>query len=195
LEIDPEPDVDPDPELVDAGLIEMVACADLLGSAVLVTTTVALVLLVTVGAVNIPVLEIEPPFADHVTAVFVVFETVAKNCCWLPETMLMATGETETPTAACGFTVTLACADFVVSAALVAFTVTVLRLETEGAVNLPLLEMVPLEADQITTVFEVLLTLAVNCWLPPEGKVTVPGATAMPIEEDPPLVVGGAIVT
>lgn len=60
-------------------------------------------------------------------------------------------------------------------AALVAFTVTDVLMATLGAVNNPLLVMLPLEADQVTAVFEVLLTVATNCWVALPVVVTVPG--------------------
>jgi hypothetical protein len=49
---------------------------------------------------------------------------------------------------------------------LVAVTVAVLEEVTLGAVNTPLLEIVPLLADQLTAVFDALLTVAVNCCVP-----------------------------
>jgi hypothetical protein len=42
---------------------------------------VTVVLLVTFGAVKLPVEEIVPAVVVHVTFVFVVFKTVARNCC------------------------------------------------------------------------------------------------------------------
>jgi hypothetical protein len=51
------------------------------GSAALVAVTVTVVLTMTLGAVNRPEPEIDPPVADHVTAVFAVPVTVAVNCC------------------------------------------------------------------------------------------------------------------
>jgi len=149
------------------------------GSATLVATTIALVLVVTLGAVKTPVLEIEPLLADHVTDVFELLETVATNCCLPADTRVVALGETATLTAACGTTVTMACADLVVFAALVAVTVTDVAVVTEGALNEPVLEMVPFDAVHKTDVFEVLLTVAVNCCLAAEDNVKVPGAIAI----------------
>jgi hypothetical protein len=83
------------------------------------------------GAAYIPVLEMVPtvefppatPFTCHVTAVFDVLPTVAVNVCE-PETVTVAlAGLTET--VIMGVTVTCAEADFVVSAADTAVTVTV----------------------------------------------------------------------
>ena len=79
------------------------------------------------GAVYEPVLEIAPPAAPsctlQVTAVLVVFVTVAENARVPPVVMLADAGEMETATAADGaVTFTTAVADFVVSAWLVATT-------------------------------------------------------------------------
>ena len=62
-------------------------------------------------------------------------------------------------------TVTDAVADFVVSATLVARTVNVPA--TAGAVYKPAVETVPPVADHVTAVFEVPVTVAVNCCVPP----------------------------
>jgi hypothetical protein len=59
----------------------------------------------------------------QVTAVFEEPVTLAVNCCVWPATRVLVTGVTVTPTG--GFSVTAALADLVVSAALVAVTVTV----------------------------------------------------------------------
>ena len=60
-------------------------------------------------------------------------------------------------------TVTAADADFVVSASDVATTVTMVEAETVGAVKRPDVEMVPEELNQVTAVFVVPDTVAVNC--------------------------------
>ena len=62
------------------GVTETVALDFLVVSATLVAVTVTLVLLLTLGAVNIPTLETEPAEADQVTAVLLVPWTVAENC-------------------------------------------------------------------------------------------------------------------
>ena len=62
------------------GVIETEAVNFFVGSATLVAVTLTLVLLVTVGAVNIPVLETVPAVAAQVTAVLLVPWTVAVNC-------------------------------------------------------------------------------------------------------------------
>ncbi len=61
-----------------------------------------------------------PPVADQVTEVLLEPVTVAVNCCVPPARMEADTGDMETDTTA--LTVTAADADFVESAALVAFT-------------------------------------------------------------------------
>lgn len=67
--------------------------------------------------------EIEPPVALQVTAVFVVPLTEAVNC-WVPPVCSAALlGVMETTIGAGALTVTVAEADFVLSAALVAVTV------------------------------------------------------------------------
>lgn len=54
---------------------------------------------------------------------------------------------------------------------LVAVTVMLVGDATLGAVNRPVGEMVPFEADQVTAVFEVLLTVAENCWAAPGARL------------------------
>ena len=87
------------------------------------------------------------------------------------------------------FTETVACADLVVSAMLRAVTVAVVEEVTLGAVYSPLLEIVPLVADQVTPVFEVLLTVAMNCCVAADSKLLEVGDT------DTLTVAGGFTVT
>jgi hypothetical protein len=61
------------------------------------------------------------------------------------------------------------------SATFVAVTVTVVDAVTEGAVNRPLLEMVPELACQVTAVLLVEVRVAENCCLLPEEIVAVAG--------------------
>ncbi len=112
--------------------------------------------------------------ADQATAVFVEPVTVAVNC-WVPaeETVLEA-GEIEIDTAGAA-TVTLAETDLAVLTWLVAVTVTAVLEVTAGAVKSPEVEIVPAVADQVTAVFVEPVTVAVNCWVPPELTVAVPG--------------------
>jgi len=79
------------------------------------------------------------------------------------DTVRTAVGGTST-----GVTVTVALADFVVSATLVALTVPVVFAVTVGAVNKPVLETFPIVADQVTDVFVAFETVAVNCRAPPD---------------------------
>jgi len=67
--------------------------------------------------------EIEPPDADQVTAVLLLPLTLAVNCCVPPVVSDADPGVIETATTGAALTVTLADADLVVSAALVAVTV------------------------------------------------------------------------
>jgi hypothetical protein len=76
---------------------------------------------------------------------------------------------------AAGVTVTVAEALWLGSAWLVAVTVTVVLALTVGAVKSPELETDPAAADQVTAVFVVPVTVAVNCWVAPEATVAVVG--------------------
>lgn len=80
------------------GLTATVATAFFVGSAALVAVTVTLVLLVTLGAVNRPLLETVPELELQVTPVLVEPLTAALNC-WEPaEATLALVGETDTLT-------------------------------------------------------------------------------------------------
>jgi len=74
-----------------------------------------------------------------------------------------------------GLTVTDAFAYTLVLAKLVTRTVTSLVAVTEGAVKSPVLVMVPALDDHFTEVLVVPPTVAVNCCVPLETKVTVVG--------------------
>ena len=83
-----------------------------------------------------------------------------------------------TVTFTAGFRVTVALADFVESAMLVAVTVTVWEPGIEaGAVYRPAEEIVPTDGliDQVTAVLLVPKTVAVNCCVPEGVKLTVDG--------------------
>ena len=100
------------------------------------------------------------------TAVLLVPVTVAVNCCVPPvkseaDVGLMLTAMTGGGTV----TVTVAAVDFVLSATLVARTVNVPAVA--GAVYRPVVETAPPVADHVTAVFEVPVTVAVNCCVPP----------------------------
>jgi len=124
-----------------------VAEADLVVSATLVALTVYVP--VVLGAVYSPEEEMVPPVADQVTDVLLLPVTDAANCCVAPVCIEAEVGVTLTLTAGggCG-TVTLADADFVVSATLVA--VTTYDPGVLGAVYKPEEETVPPVADQVT---------------------------------------------
>ena len=154
----------------------------------LVAVTVTLVVAVTLGAVNMPLGEIVPFEADQVTEGFEALFTVAENCWAAPEATLADVGVMETETGSCGAgsTETEACALFEGSATLVAMTITLVVEDTLGAVNVPSEEMFPLEADQVTLVFEVLLTLAENCCEAPETTLAGLGET-LTLTDEPEL--------
>ena len=80
-----------------------------------------------------------------------------------------------------GKRVTIAEADFVVSALLVAVITDVVLAVTQGAVNKPLLEIVPAVAVHETPVFVVLETMAVNWDVPKETRLVVVGVTDTPM--------------
>ena len=67
-----------------------------LESASLFAVMVTLLLLVTVGGVNRPELDIIPALEDQLTAVLLVHWTVAENCWVPPEATLALVGETTT---------------------------------------------------------------------------------------------------
>src|SRR5450759_3428326 len=100
---------------------------------------------------------------DHVTAVLLLPVTLAVYCCVWPALNVALAGLTETLTG--GTSVMLALALLVVSAALVAFTVTLCSAVTEfGAAYNPLVEIVPTAGftDQVTPLLDEPLTVAVN---------------------------------
>lgn len=75
------------------------------------------------------------------------------------------------------------------SATLVAVTVTLFDVVDDGAVNRPLLEIVPALACQVTAVLLVEVSVAENCCLPPGDTVTAAG------ERLTTILVDGTIVT
>jgi len=160
------------------GLTTTLALDRLVASATLVAVTVKVVLVETLGAVNIPPLETVPEVADHVTAVLLVPCTRALNCWLFPDVKVAEFGETVTATVAAGLTVTEERADFVASATLVAVMVAVVDVVTLGAVNIPLLLIAPLLAVHTTAMFELFVTVAVNCCVPAETMLDEVGETA-----------------
>jgi hypothetical protein len=122
-----------------------------------------------VPAVYRPEVETVPPpdTIDHVTAWFVVFATVAVNCTVPLVCTEAVAGVTVTFTGGGGVvTVTVALAVLVVSAALVALIVAVPAVVP--AVYRPEIEIVPPPdtTSQVTPVFVVFATVAVNCTVP-----------------------------
>lgn len=136
---------------VDASTVTL-ALAMALVLTVLTAVTVTAVLLETAGAVYRPALEIVPLEACQVTLLLLVPCTDALNCCEPPEGTEATLGETATLTGVLGATVTSALDCAVGSAALVAVTVTLVLLETVGAMNIPPLPMEPALAAQVTAV-------------------------------------------
>jgi len=132
------------------------------------------------GAVYRPLVDTEPPDADHVTAVLEFPLTTAVNCCEPPVESDAEPGEIVTATVAAAVTLTAAEADLVVSAMLVAVTTKLPVLM--GAVYIPPKEMFPPLAFQATAVLLVPLTLAANCWLLPNGSDDELGNTATATE-------------
>jgi len=143
-----------------------VAEADLLVSACETALTVTIAGLGTVaGAVKTPNVEIVPvvalppvtPFTCQVTAVLLVFSTVAVKACDAAVATLAVPGEIEILTvggAAAAVMVTMAEADVLPSACATAVTVTAAGLGTvAGAVNTPEVEIVPVPALPPVTPF------------------------------------------
>jgi hypothetical protein len=79
-------------ETLTGGLTVTTAVADFVGSATLVTVTLTVVSAFTMGAVNKPVLEIDPCVADHVTARSLLPVTFPVNCCVRLEETLAVLG-------------------------------------------------------------------------------------------------------
>jgi hypothetical protein len=152
--LDAPPAVTPQPTLPETPLAETttIALAFLVLSAALVAVTVTVVVLETVGAVNKPALETVPSVDVQLTAVLDVPCTVATNCCVSPDDTDTELGDTATVTLAAGETETDAVAAFVGSATLVAVILTVVFAVTTGAVNSPLLEILPAVHVQVTAV-------------------------------------------
>ena len=141
----------------------------MVGSATLVAFTVTVwELVIEAGAVYRPAAVMLPAtgLIDHVTAVLPLLVTVAVKL-WVWDCVKVAlAGATVTCTG--GVRVTVAAADFVGLATLVAFTVTVWELEIEaGAVYRPTALMLPTTGliDQVTAVLPLLVTVAVKLWV------------------------------
>jgi hypothetical protein len=172
-----------------------VAEADLVVSACETAVTVTVAGLGTVaGAVKAPDVEIIPvvafppvtPFTCQVTAVLVVFCTVAVKACDAPVATLAVPGEIEILTGgeAAAVMVTMAEADSLPSACATAVTVTAAGLGTvAGAVNTPEVEIVPVPAlppvtpftCQVTPMLLEFCTVAVKACDAPVATLAVVG--------------------
>jgi hypothetical protein len=130
-------------------------------SAALTAVTVAIVEEVTEGAANRPVLEIVPLLACQVTAVLLVEVKVAENCCFPSEDTVAVAGATLIVILLGGTIVISEIATVAVSAAFVAVTFTFIEDVTEGAVNIPVFEIVPALALHTKSGFPV--AVAMNC--------------------------------
>jgi len=178
------------------GSMVTAAEADLVGSATLVAVTVTVEGVGTAaGAVYTPVAGVtvpsmESPFSTpltvQVTAVFAVPVTVGVKVCVAPTNTLAVVGEMDTTTA--GRIVVVVEPEKPAGLTVVAVIVTVAGLGTAaGAVNSPVLLMVPALAVQVTLVFAVPVTVVVNCccWLTmtlvPDGLTVTAGSGAMVI--------------
>jgi hypothetical protein len=142
-----------------------IADADFVVSATLVAVTVAIPAVA--PAVNRPAFVIVPEDADHVTALFVTFPFTVALSCIVPLVRIdPVAGVTLTEFTIGAATVTVAVPAFVVSATLVAVTVTVAFVV--GDVSNPMAEIVPAEVFQVTALLvTVPRTAAVNCCEPP----------------------------
>lgn len=85
-----------------AGLTVTVAEALEEGDAALAAVTVTYEVALTVGAAKTPVLEIEPPVVDQMTAVLLDPPTDAENCCEPPDASVELVGEICTVTCPAG---------------------------------------------------------------------------------------------
>ena len=178
------------------GWMVTAAEADLVGSATLVAVTVTVAGVGTAaGAVYTPVVAFtvttvefpfSSPFTVQVTAVFAVPVTVGVKVCVAPTNTLAVVGEMDTTTA--GRIAVVVEPEKPAGLTVVAVIVTVAGLGTAaGAVNSPVLLMVPALAVQVTLVFAVPVTVVVNCccWLTmtlvPDGLTVTAGSGAMVI--------------
>jgi hypothetical protein len=161
--------------LATGALTVTVVDAVFVASATLVAVTV--IFPAAAGAVSRPFAVIVPPVADQVTDLLATVPcTAAVNCCAAPVRMDGVAGETDIEVTVGAATVTVALADFVASATLVAVTVTVAA--EEGAVSKPAADIVPADAFQVTVLsVTVPFTAAVNCCVAPVRMETAVGET------------------
>ena len=143
-----------------------VAVAVLVLSAALVAVTVTVCEVTEVGAVYKPAVESEPTlgFTVQVTPVLLVPVTMAEICFVCAAVNVTLAGVTEIATE--GFTIIVALAFLVASAALVAVTLTdCVLVMPDGAVYRPAQEMMPVAglSVQVTAVLLLPATAVVNC--------------------------------
>jgi hypothetical protein len=150
-----------------------VAEADFDLSALLVAVTVMVA--AEAPAVKRPAGETEPPDADQVTDLSATLPcTAAVNCCVASVRIFAVVGEMETPVTVGALTAMDADADFVLSARLVAVTVTFPAVA--GAVRRPPAEIVPADVDHVMPLLETVPeTLAENCCVAPVAMLAVVG--------------------
>jgi hypothetical protein len=170
--------VGPTPTAIGVNVI--VAVADLVVSVLLVAVTVAVAVVAGAGAVYTPAGVMEPTDALHVTpALAESLVTDATKVCAAPATSVPVV---EFRLTAIGVKVTVAVADLLASALLVAVTVADVKVMTVGAVYTPAEVTVPVDAVQVTPeLAESFATVAVNVWVAPPIRVTTAGPTVTPI--------------
>lgn len=166
-------------EVTSGRLMATAADADFVLSALLVAVMV--VVSADGPAVKRPAGEIAPLDADQVTDLSVTVPcTLAVNCCVARARMLTVLGATEIEVTVGALTVTVAEAVFVLSATLVAVTVTLPA--AAGAVSRPALVIVPAEADHVTALLATVpCTVALNCWVAPIWMLAVAGETEIEV--------------
>ena len=168
---------------------------DAVVSARLVAVTVTVCAVVTVaGAVYRPDVLIEPPatgLTDHVTALFALLVTIAVSCAVWPLFSAVFAGLTLTATE--GSSVIAVDEDAVVSAKLVAVTVTVCAVVmVAGAVYRPGVLIEPRATGlivHVTALLAVLVTVAVSCSVWPLFSAVVAGLTLTATEGSSVIVV------
>jgi hypothetical protein len=118
-----------------------------------------------------------PILADQVTPVFDVLLTVAVNCCVPADLMFALVGVICTLIGATELDamVIVAVACLLVFATLVAVTVAVVLVVTDGAVYSPELEILPALVDQVTAFVDASVTVAANCCVPPDLRLVLLG--------------------
>jgi hypothetical protein len=115
------------------------------------------------GAVYSPFELMVPQLADHVTAVFVLPVTVEVNCSVVPALTESEVGLMVTTTGSGGGAVTITLAEAESAGFTTLVAVTAQEVVIAGAVYKPLELMLPQDADQVTEVFVLPVTVEANC--------------------------------